>query len=268
MVDSDIKYYFLAGIVPLNRRICKVFFTHYFAEIGRQLPICFHRGWHHFHRAGQQGSRCWEKMLQAFLSHLPGPVLHYRCAGLTVSLPFLSLPSVGNQCFLMQSQYVALYFLCRDTNTPLNLHSSFSTTSPRAGHGPRPAGEGSPLLLLREWDFHSCKVVFPRWLRMYFILPDPILIMDLFWFLRVLHPNQSPVGVSMIANKLSSWLEAWDLLANLALHVLSGSCARAMEIAALLPFLLQGNHGGRFPQQSLLAERPRACRTPARTWAA
>ena len=73
----------------------------------------------------------------------------------------------------------------------------------------------------------------------------------------------------MIGNKLSGWLEEWDLLANLASHVLSWSCVRAMKIAALLLFLLQGNRGGRLPQQSPLAERPQAaCRTLARTRAA
>lgn len=112
-MDSDIKYYFLAGIVLLNWIIYKVVFTCYFAKIGRQLPTRFHRGWHHFYHGGHQGSRHWEKMLQVFLSHLLRPVLHYRCAVLTASLPFLLLPSVGNQCFLVQSQYIAPYFLCR-----------------------------------------------------------------------------------------------------------------------------------------------------------
>lgn len=72
----------------------------------------------------------------------------------------------------------------------------------------------------------------------------------------------------MIRNKPRDWLEEWDLLANLALHVLLGSCVRGVRTAALLLFLLQGNWGGRFPQQSPLAESPRARRMLARTRAA
>lgn len=44
--------------------------------VGRRLPMCFHRGWHHS-LGVQQGARHQEKMGRVFLPRLLGPTLQY-----------------------------------------------------------------------------------------------------------------------------------------------------------------------------------------------
>lgn len=46
------------------------------AAVGRRLPTCFHRGWHHS-LGVQQSARHQEKMGRVFLPRLLGPTLQY-----------------------------------------------------------------------------------------------------------------------------------------------------------------------------------------------
>lgn len=133
---------------------------------------------------------------------------------------------------------------------PLTLHSTFSAISPHAGHGPRPAEEGSPFLFLKEWDFHSCKVVFPR--RLVCILLYSI------WFsvwIYFISEGSSPKPVpsrGLSDGKQTEWLAGGMGSHGQCCFTCIAMCEKLCKsnenwTEELLLFLLQENHGGRYP---------------------